>query len=56
MGDRAINNTCLIHKIALVWSISRNTFQPIGYAASLAVQLKNVFLIFVKHSTIHSAL
>ena len=37
---------CLIHKIALVWSISRNIFQRMDYAGSLAVQLKNVFSWF----------
>ena len=46
MGDRAINNTCLIHKIALVWSISRNTFQPIGYAAKPCGTTKKCFFDF----------
>ena len=49
-----MNNICFIHKIALVWSIYRNIFQRMDYAASLVVQLKNV-LIFLKHSTIHCA-
>ena len=56
MGDGAISNICLIHKIALVWSVPRNIFQPMDYAERLAVQLKNIFLIFLKHSAIHSAL
>ena len=35
MCDRVINNICLLHKIALVWSISRNIFQPMNYSACL---------------------
>ena len=57
MGDRAINNICLIHKIALIWSILRNIFQPMDYAVNFAVQLKKIFfLIFLKYSTIYSGL
>ena len=37
MGDKAINNIYLMHEIALVWSISRNVFQPMDYVACLAV-------------------
>ena len=46
MGDMAINNICLIHKIALVWNISRNIFQPLDYASSLVMQLKKFFFHF----------
>ena len=59
MCDRVINNICLMHKIALVWSISRNIFQPmdyavgpVGYGTSKNDNKKN----FLKRSTFHSAL
>ena len=59
MGHRAISNICLMHKIALVWSISRNIFQPMDYAAGHVGYgtTKNIVKnIFLEHSTIHSAL
>lgn len=34
LGDRAII-MCLLYKITLFWSIYRNIFQPMDYAASL---------------------
>ena len=37
LGDSAISNICLIHKIALVWSISRNIFLQVLW---VMVQLK----------------
>ena len=46
-------------KIALVWSISRNIFQPMDYAAGHVGYgtTKNIVKnIFLEHSTIHSAL
>ena len=46
MPERDMNNICLIHKIALVWSISRNIFQLMDYATSLVVQPKNVLFDF----------
>ena len=48
-----------MHKIALVWSISRNIFQPmdyaagpVGYGTSKTDNKKN----FLERSTFHSAL
>ena len=58
MGDRAINSICLMHKTTLVWCISRNIFQPMGYAAGPAgydTTKKYNKNIFLKHSKLHSA-